>query len=88
VKDRILCEAREPIAIKGISRPVATYRVIDTFERLDRQGDTVREHHPNLLIDMNLAAMSQDERKRAKDTLLQALTRLDVQNGTDESDGA
>jgi class 3 adenylate cyclase/HAMP domain-containing protein len=88
VKDRILCEAREPIAIKGISRPVATYRVIDTFERLDRQGDTVREHHPNLLIDMNLAAMSQDERKRAKDTLLQALTRLDVQKGTDEPDGA
>jgi class 3 adenylate cyclase/HAMP domain-containing protein len=76
VKDRILCEAREPISVKGIGRPVATYRVVDTLESLGQLGAMVREDHPNLRLDMNLAAMSASEREKAETTLRQALDRL------------
>jgi class 3 adenylate cyclase len=84
VKDRVLCEAREPIAVKGIGRPVATYRVVDTFERLGQQGTMVREDRPNLHLDMNLAAMSDAEREEAEATLRQALSRLTVKPTPDE----
>ncbi len=76
VKDRIMCEARDPITVKGISRPVATYRVVDTFERLGRHSDVVREEHPNLRLDMNPAAMSDEERNEAETALRQALGQL------------
>ncbi len=76
IKDRIMCEARDPITVKGISRPVATYRVVDTFERLGRDSDVVREEHPNLRLDMNPAAMSDEERNEAEAALRQALVQL------------
>ena len=77
IKGRIHCEAREPITVKGVSGPVATYRVIDTFERLDEIGGVVREEQPNLRLDMNVTAMSEAERTAAEDALRQALARLD-----------
>jgi hypothetical protein len=76
VKDRILCEAREPITVKGISRPVATYRVVDIADGVSRQTGLVREEYPNLRLDMNPAAMTQEEREKAEEALLQALRRL------------
>lgn len=77
IKDRIHCEAREPITVKGISGAVATFRVIDMFERLDEVGGVVREEQPNLRLDMNVTAMSEAERNAAEDALRQALARLD-----------
>ena len=76
VKDRVMCEARDPMTVKGISRPVATYRVVDTFDKLGRHSDVVREEHPNLRLDMNPAAMSDEERNEAKAALRQALGQL------------
>jgi class 3 adenylate cyclase len=76
VKDRIHCEPQEPISVKGFSRPVATYRVVDSFERLGRQSDVVRAQQLNLHLEMDAGAMSQSEREEAEAALRQALDRL------------
>ena len=34
VRDRIHCEERGHISVKGIAYPVATYQVVDTYENL------------------------------------------------------
>jgi class 3 adenylate cyclase/phosphoglycerate-specific signal transduction histidine kinase len=76
VKDRVHCEAQEPITAKGISRPVATYHVVDTYERLGRQSDFMHAQQPNLHLEMNTGTMSDSEREEAEATLRQALERL------------
>jgi adenylate cyclase len=85
VKDRIRCEAQAPITVKGVSRPVATYRVIDTFERLGRRRDILRAEHVNLHLEMNAAAMTQAEREKAEAALRQALERLSAAALADEA---
>lgn len=77
IKDRIHCEARDPIRVKGVSGPVATYRVVDMIDRLEEVGGVVREEQPNLRLDMNVTAMSEAERTAAEDALRQALAHLD-----------
>jgi class 3 adenylate cyclase/phosphoglycerate-specific signal transduction histidine kinase len=76
VKDRIHCEPQGPITVKGVSQPVATYRVVDTYERLGRKSDVVRAELLNLHLDMDAGAMSQSEREEAQAALRRALERL------------
>jgi class 3 adenylate cyclase len=82
VKDRILCEERGQINVKGISYPVATYQVIDSFDVLGSDRQLIREEQPNLKLDLDIDAMSMDERESAAKVLRSALDKVSNINGS------
>ena len=76
VRDRIHCEERGHISVKGIAYPVATYQVVDAYENLGIDRLFIHEERPNLRLDLNLAAMSAGDRGHAATVLREALNRL------------
>ncbi len=76
VKDTVCCRERGRIQAKGIAHPVAAYEVLDLYENLDAGDRPVREELPHVRIDLDLAAMSEDERREAAASLRRALDRL------------
>ncbi len=76
VKDKIQCEERGHIDVKGIAYPVATYEVIDTYDSLGKERQFIHEDHPNLNLNLDLDAMSAEERSEAAAILRRALDRL------------
>ena len=73
VRDQILCEEHGEVEVKGIAYPVATYKVIDTLEALNRKSHRFSETHPNLTVDFDLNRMDPNELKHAQKTLNDAL---------------
>ena len=76
VSDQIFCEAHGKIDVKGIAYPVATYQVLDSYENLGRQRRHFREDHPNVKLDLDLEAMTSDDREQAASVLRRALGLL------------
>ena len=76
VKDEIVCEEHGEITVKGIAYSVATYQVVDRYDRLGRRPRRIREDHPNLKLDVDLDAMSDQERGAAAVALRNALDRI------------
>ena len=76
VKDDILCERLGEIRVKGVARPVETYKVIDTYERLGRERDWISEEFPHFALKIDLQKLSAADRARATATLTDALGRL------------
>ena len=76
VKDKICCEARGKIEVKGITYPVATYRVVGTYENQGRERRYLREDNSNMKLDLNLDTMTADEREHAPSVLRLALKLL------------
>ncbi len=73
VRDRVSCEEHGEIDVKGIAYPVATYKVVDSYESLDQQRQRVREDHPGVTLDLNLDAMTAADRSQVADILRRAL---------------
>jgi class 3 adenylate cyclase len=82
VRDRIHCEERGHISVKGIAYPVATYRVVDTYENLGTERLFIHEERPNLRLDLDLDAMSAADRGHAVAVLREALKRLSALDRT------
>ena len=82
VKDQVYCEERGHINVKGISHPVSTYRVIDTYDNLGKSRDLIHEDYGSLKLDVDLEAMSTDERSQAVSVLQRAVERLSGANET------
>jgi class 3 adenylate cyclase/phosphoglycerate-specific signal transduction histidine kinase len=76
VRDRIHCQERGHISVKGIAYPVATYQVVDAYENLGTERLFIHEERPNLRLDLNLDAMSASDRDHAATVLREALNRL------------
>jgi adenylate cyclase len=76
VRRRIHCEERGQISVKGIAYPVATYQVVDTYENLGAERAFIHEERPSLKLDLDLDAMSADDRFLAAAVLREALDRL------------
>ena len=76
VRQRIHCEERGPISVKGIAYPVATYQVVDAYENLGAEHGFIHEERPSLKLDLDLDAMSADDRFLAAAVLREALDRL------------
>jgi class 3 adenylate cyclase len=76
VRQRIHCEERGLISVKGIAYPVTTYQVIDTYENVRAVRGLIHEEHPSLRLDLDLDAMSADDRNHAAAVLHKALDRL------------
>jgi len=71
VKDKVRCEERGEIQVKGIVQPVATYAVVGLNPGPEQAGT---EH---LRLELELDRMSGDERKAAADALRRALGLLE-----------
>jgi class 3 adenylate cyclase len=76
VRDQVCCEERDHITVKGISRPVAIYQVIDTYDNLDKSRDLIHEDYGTLKLDIDPEAMSAEERSHAVIVLQRAVDRL------------
>jgi class 3 adenylate cyclase/HAMP domain-containing protein len=76
VRQRIHCEERGRISVKGIAHPVATYQVVDTYENVGAVRGFIHEERPSLRLDLDLDAMSADDRGHAAAVLHTALDRL------------
>ncbi len=76
VRDRIQCEERGQISVKGIAHPVSTYQVVDTYAHLAAERGSIHEERPSLRLDLDLDAMSADDRGHAAGVLREALDRL------------
>ncbi len=76
VKDQILCEEKDAITVKGIAYPVATNQVVDSRDHQSRGSQLIREEHPNLKLDIDMGAMSKEDRTHAASVLRQAIKQL------------
>jgi adenylate cyclase len=76
VKDMIRCEARDKIEVKGFSKPVATYQVVDFHENLRDGRQPIHKEFPHARLDMDVNLMTTKERKQATDMLLEAIKNL------------
>jgi class 3 adenylate cyclase/PAS domain-containing protein len=76
VRHRIHCEERGDISVKGIAYRIATYQVVDTYENLRTERLFIHEERPNLRLDLDLDAMSAEDRGHAVTVLREALNRL------------
>ncbi len=73
VRDQIDCEEHGTLQARGIAYPVATYKVLDTFENLGKQRRRFREDHPNVKLDLDIEAMTSEDRDQAAEILRRAL---------------
>ncbi len=62
--------------MKGVAYPVATYEVVDSHEALGTARRRFYEEHPNLKLDLDLAAMTSHDRGQAAEILRRALGLL------------
>jgi adenylate cyclase len=76
IKDEISCERLGEITVKGISHPVETFRVVDTYENLGREREFIQDDFPNFSLTINLEELSPDQRSRAAASLRKALGKL------------
>jgi class 3 adenylate cyclase/HAMP domain-containing protein len=76
VRDEIECEERGEITVKGIAYPVATYRVVDRYTKLEKGPRRIREDRPNLKLTVDPDAMSEAERGEATVILQRVLKEI------------
>lgn len=76
IRDQIHCEERGPVTVKGIAHPIATYQVVDSYEKLEGQRHRLMEEHANLHLELNLDAMTGQDREQAERILRRALDLL------------
>ncbi len=81
VRERIHCKERGPISVKGIAYPVATYQVVDAYGNLGAERGFIHEERPSLKLDLDLDAMSADDRGGAAAVLREALDRVFARSG-------
>lgn len=77
VQEEIACEEFGEFEVKGIAYPVATYRVVDSYDQLERERQHFSEVHPKLKLDLDLASMTSSERNEAADILRRALDMVE-----------
>lgn len=86
VRDEIACEERGEMQVKGLAYPLATYRVLDSHDALDRERYRLREEQPLLKLELDLEAMTEEEKTQAADLLRRGLDMI-ASSQSDESSG-
>ena len=87
VSDQIHCEEHGEIEVKGIAYPVATYQVVNSYENLGRERQHFREDHPKVKLDLDLEAMTSEDRDQAAAILRRALEVLSGGNQAEDQEG-
>ena len=83
VREQIQCEEHGEAEVKGIAYPVATYQVVDTYANLGQLRRRFREEHPNMTLELDLDAMTSDDRGQAERILRRGLDLLQRGNAPD-----
>lgn len=76
VREQIHCEEHGETEVKGIAYPVAAYQVVDTYETLGQQRRRFREERPTVKLDLDLDAMTSEDRHQAAEILRRGLAQL------------
>ncbi|WP_312846756.1 adenylate/guanylate cyclase domain-containing protein [Stappia sediminis] len=76
VSEAIFCEERGMAEVRGVAYPVATYRVVNSYENLGRERRRIQENHAHLRLELDVEAMNADDRRRAERSLKGALESL------------
>ena len=76
VRQWIHCEERGRISVKGFAYPVAAYQVVDAHDNVSAVRGFIHEERPSLKLDLDLDAMSAEDRNHAAAVLHKALERL------------
>jgi len=76
VKDVVQGEEQEPITVKGLTKPVRTYRVVDTYEVLEQEGKIVRHDKDAFKVFVDLERLKDGERSEAVSAVKELLARL------------
>ena len=77
---QIQCKELDTISVKGIAYPVVTYKVLDTYETLGRQRQRFREVLPNAKLDLDLEAMTAEDRGQVAEILRRALDMVSLED--------
>jgi class 3 adenylate cyclase len=79
IKDEIKCEERGRIEVKGLGHPVAIYEIVELREKLAKEHHLIHESNAHLNLDIDLEAMSTEERDETAAILRRAIDRLSAQ---------
>jgi len=60
IKNKVVCEKKEEIKVKGIAHPVQTYQVVDTHERLVEQKSELKEEMEGFSLSVDLNKVNED----------------------------
>ena len=77
VRDKIKCEERGRIRVKGIAYPVATYLAVAPKGEADTTGQALHAEMTHFRLDIESGSMSPEERRRAATALREALETLE-----------
>jgi class 3 adenylate cyclase len=77
ISAEVSCEETGEVRVKGISYPIATYRVGDTYENMGRDQRRFLQRHPNINLDLNLESMTKEDRLQAAKILQKGLNLLE-----------
>jgi adenylate cyclase len=76
VSEHIACEQHGQVTVKGLAYPVTAYRVVDAYENLQAERRHFCEDHPKVKVDLDIEAMTSDDRDQATAILHRALAVL------------
>lgn len=79
VRDAIQAEEVGLLTLKGLSRPARAYKVLGIYEDMEAAGDLIRIDHPGLQMLFKPSSLADDLRQDARNSLLEALRRLDTE---------
>jgi class 3 adenylate cyclase len=74
IKDRIYCEKKDPMKVKGIAQPVQTFQVLDLIENRSKAKNHLKEVYKGFNLDIDL---SQTNKEFAIASLKDAIAKLD-----------
>jgi class 3 adenylate cyclase len=73
VKDVVASEERSPIKVKGFSEPIRCYKVIGSYDDLERDGQVIRQEQEGFRLMLDL---QKSDKQEAITTLEAILARL------------
>ncbi len=77
VKDEIYCQPVGEIAVKGIGHPIRTYEVVSTRDDYLRGVRPISYSGDGFRVMLDPMTLTQEERKRAKESFYEAISVLD-----------
>jgi len=77
IRDKVACDKKDEISVKGISHPVQTYEVRNLYSALGRDNGLVDAHFDGLSLNLDMGRIS--DKAEVRRVLEQALERLDTE---------
>jgi adenylate cyclase len=76
VRGEVKAEEQETLELKGIPRPVRTYKVVGIYDELEGEGRVIRRDQTGLKLEIDRANLSPEEREAAVRALEEAAAQL------------